>query len=129
MIDPQSDTLISLTQLATRLGKDPSAVWRWTLKGLRGHKLERIYIGRRCYTTFRAFEEWQQNVDGGTAPVSLTPSQRVRDLEAAERELEAMLGKESSSVAKKRRRRLSIRDRCKKCRGRRFRLCSETDAH
>lgn len=50
-----SEARISLTALAHQHGVSPSTVWRWSMRGIRGHRLETYTMGGRRYTTSEAF--------------------------------------------------------------------------
>lgn len=60
MIDLDVEKLITLQQAAALLpgenGKsvNPQTVWRWTMRGLRGVRLETVVIGGRRYTSREA---------------------------------------------------------------------------
>ena len=53
-----SEQRISLGQLANEQGLSMSTVRRWATRGVRGHKLECLYIGGRVYVTREAFERF-----------------------------------------------------------------------
>lgn len=59
-IDPFSDLLVPLSELAYKLPHPPShtTLWRWHRVGVSGVKLETVLIGRRRYTTKAAFESF-----------------------------------------------------------------------
>lgn len=96
MIDPNSETLLSLTQAAKTLpvrrgGKRAhvSCLYRWTTVGCRGVILESIQIGgTRCTSreSLALFFERLTYADGPRA--DRTPNRRQRASAAAERELE-----------------------------------------
>lgn len=101
MIDPTTEHLVSLTDAtkllpARRGGKRPhvSCIYRWTVSGCKGIKLESIQVGgTRCTSREalgRFFERLSQGV-GSTAhqPTVRTPNRRARDVAQAERELNA----------------------------------------
>jgi len=46
-----SEQQLTLNQLAKQEGVNPSAVWRWSLRGVRGVKLENFSVGARRFTT------------------------------------------------------------------------------
>ena len=101
MIDPLTEQIISLREATKclpvrRRGKPVhiSCIYRWTLSGCKGIKLESIQVGgTRCTSREalgRFFERLSQksgiDADHGI-PAIRTPSQRARDDARAEREL------------------------------------------
>lgn len=82
--DLLSESRISLTDLARREGVHLSTVWRWCLRGVRGHRLECISIGQRRYTTLPAFARWVAALNGEPIRTE-TPRQRERAIGRAER--------------------------------------------
>jgi hypothetical protein len=99
MIDPNTETLLSLTQAAKHLprrrGGRPvhtSCVYRWTTTGCKGVILESIQIGGTRCTSKEALARFFQRLTHGPtpAPPSIrTPARRERDLQRAMKELEA----------------------------------------
>lgn len=101
MIDATSESLVSLTDAAKLLparrgGKRPhiSCIYRWTVAGCKGIKLESIQVGGTRCTSHEAlgrfFERLSERV--GTSeqqPTVRTPNRRARDVAQAERELKA----------------------------------------
>ncbi len=81
---------LTLNQLAKQEGVNPSTVWRWSLRGVRGVELETFSVGARRFTTSEAFARF---VEGTTAAAKGEKSQvrtnRQRDaaIAQAEREL------------------------------------------
>ena len=98
MIDPNSETLISLADAAKSLprrrgGKKVhlSCAYRWTNTGCRGVILESIQIGGTRCTSKEALARFFQRLTraSGSAPESpRSPARRRRAAEKAERELE-----------------------------------------
>ncbi len=90
MIDPSTETLVSLTDAAKRLPGRPNitTVWRWRNRGVRGVKLETVLSGGRRFTSLEAIRRFQDRVtaaaDGTPLPAE-TPRQRERALDRAER--------------------------------------------
>jgi hypothetical protein len=89
MIDPQNETLISLTEAAKRLPGRPNitTVWRWRNRGVRGVKLESILSGGRRFTSVEALRRFQERVTAAAdgEPVRAeSPQQRLRAIERAE---------------------------------------------
>ena len=93
MIDRHSEHLLTLTEAAHSLPNrpNPSTMWRWWKKGVRGVKLETIPIGWQRYTSKEALDRFFQatNQTGCGEPIKIrTPTQRQRAVTAARRELE-----------------------------------------
>jgi len=90
MNDLLTEQRLTLNQLATQEGVNPSTVWRWSLRGVRGVKLETFSVGARRFTTIEAFGRF---VDGTTAaaqgdqPQVRTNRQREAAIDRSEREL------------------------------------------
>ncbi len=67
MIDMMTEQLIPLRDVTKLLPASPrgkrihiSSVYRWTLRGLGGHRLEVIKIGGTTYTTREALQRWAE---------------------------------------------------------------------
>jgi Protein of unknown function (DUF1580) len=99
MIDFLEEELVTLSEAAkivpgsqSRRGVNVSTVWRWTMKGAKGVKLETIMRGGVRFTSKEALQRFFTRTtaaaDGMPAPVA-TPAIRRRAIEAAERELAA----------------------------------------
>jgi hypothetical protein len=98
MIDPNSETLLSLSEAAKvlprrRAGKRPhvSGVYRWTTAGCRGVVLESIQIGGTRCTSQEALARFFRRLtlgDAADAPAARSVAQRQRAAEKAIRELE-----------------------------------------
>ncbi len=84
---------LSLAALAAREGVNASTVWRWSLRGCRGVKLESFSIGAKRFTTAEAFARFVEATtavaQGGaaTAPTVRTNRQREAAIKRAEAEL------------------------------------------
>lgn len=81
---------LSLSALARREGVSVSTVWRWTLRGVRGVKLESFAVGGRRYTTAEAFARFVDSTTAaasGEQPQSRTNRQREAAMNRAEAEL------------------------------------------
>jgi len=97
MIDPNSETLISLADAAKslpprRAGKRPhvSCLYRWTAAGCKGVLLESLQCGGTRVTSKEALTRFFQRLTraNGPAPESPpSPARRRRAAERAEREL------------------------------------------
>ena len=88
--------LITLAQAARELPGGPvhvSTLHRWRLSGIRGVKLETLMRGGRRMTSPEAIGRFISRTtavaNGEPVPVR-TPTQRARDVEAAERELDTI---------------------------------------
>jgi Protein of unknown function (DUF1580) len=64
--DLLSEELLSLAEAAKRLSNHPhiSTVWRWSLRGVRGVRLQTIAVGGRRYTTATYLEEFVAHLSG-----------------------------------------------------------------
>lgn len=101
MIDPLTEKVISLADAAKglptrRAGKHAhiSCVYRWTVSGCKGIKLESIQIGGTRCTSREALSRFFDRLGKATGPnqdqaVVRTPAQRQRAIVQAERELRA----------------------------------------
>ena len=84
---------ISFSALAQREGVNSSTVWRWSLRGCRGVKLESFSIGAKRFTTAEAFARFVEATtaiaQGAPAPGPTVRSNRQREaaIRAAEAEL------------------------------------------
>ena len=96
MIDTQNETLLSLSQAAREIpsrtgrGVSVSTVWRWTLRGCKGVRLESIVCGAIRYTSREALHRFFAGTTAaadGISPPIRTPNQRQLAIEEAEREL------------------------------------------
>ncbi|RIK78507.1 MAG: hypothetical protein DCC67_11465 [Planctomycetota bacterium] len=90
--DLSPDARVSLTRLAHELGVSTSTVWRWTLRGVRGHRLPTMQLGGRRYVARADFADWlaaTQDDPAPTPPAPATSRQREAAIRAAERELAA----------------------------------------
>ena len=87
-----SEPRISLNALARREGVHLSTCWRWCLRGCKGHKLESFNVGGKKFTTLPAYERWLAKINGAKMSAAQTPRQRDRAIDAAERELDAIIG-------------------------------------
>ena len=67
-----------MIELEGREGVHISTVWRWALRGIRGHKLETLAIGNRRYVTKASWERWVARTNGEPVTASETPRQRER---------------------------------------------------
>ncbi len=82
MIDPQRDELISLSDLARHCRStngghvNPATTFRWSTKGLKGHKLAVVHIGGRMLTTWKSFLDFSAAVAAARASTP-TPTRRA----------------------------------------------------
>lgn len=84
---------LSLSAAARLLGVNISTIWRWRLKGVRGVMLQTFCIGGKRFTTEESLTLF---IDATTAaatgddslPTPRTSTQRERDIDQAERELD-----------------------------------------
>ena len=99
MIDPLTEQIVSLTDAAKLLparrgGKRPhvSCLYRWTVSGCKGIKLESLQVGGTRCTSREALARFFERLGQATLsdrdlPTVRTPSQRARANAQAEREL------------------------------------------
>jgi hypothetical protein len=78
---------VTLTELAQQQQVSSSTVWRWTMRGLRGVRLETYSIGGRRFTTREAFDRFilgsQHPSNSGSICASSVPLPREhRDADA-----------------------------------------------
>lgn len=90
MIDPETESLVSLTDAAKSEPSRPNVttVWRWHLRGVRGVKLETTLQGGRRYTSREALRRFHERVTAAAdgEPVrGETPRQRERAIDRAEK--------------------------------------------
>jgi hypothetical protein len=98
MIDPNSETLISLSEAARHLprrrgGKRPhvSCIYRWTTSGCKGVILESIQVGGTRCTSREAMSRFFRRLTTGDAadvPVVRSVAERERAVARAMKELE-----------------------------------------
>ena len=87
-----SEQKLTLSQAARQVDVNPSTVWRWSLKGVRGVKLETYSIGAKRYTTAEALIRFTESCTvaaNGEQPKARTNRQREAAIRRAERELDA----------------------------------------
>ncbi len=92
MNDLISEQRLTLNQLAKQEGVNPSTVWRWSLRGVRGVKLETFSVGARRFTTAEAFGRFVHGTTAaaqGEQPQVRTNRQRAAAIAQAEAELAA----------------------------------------
>jgi hypothetical protein len=109
MCDLLSEPRISFTKLAQREGVHVVTVWRWSLRGCKGHVLESFSVGGRKFTTEPAFRRWVSNINEGTKVVIKTSRQRQREIDAAKRELDEIFGDGWRNGSSKSRRRTNAK--------------------
>jgi hypothetical protein len=94
--DLLNEDRLTLHDLAREIEKDPSTIWRWQLKGVRGVRLETFCIGASRYTTRQAFRRFQERCTAaadGASCLSPTPEQASHEQRVARAESElARLG-------------------------------------
>lgn len=83
MINPANDTLLTFGEAARRCprvnGRPVSAttVWRWARRGLRGVRLEHVFIGRRACTTTAALTKFFNEVAQAQQPAMPRPDRHA----------------------------------------------------
>ena len=90
LTDILSEEPITFGKLAQREKVHISTVWRWSLRGCKGHVLESFSKGGRKYTTCPAYERWLAAINGSTAIRDVTPRQREAAISRAEKRAEAL---------------------------------------
>lgn len=85
---------LSLAAAAKRVGVHVSTVWRWALRGCRGHKLETQAVGWQRFTSVEALKRFVDRINEGasTSPKPRSAKRRQREIEQAERELGDLRG-------------------------------------
>ena len=80
---------LTLSQAARQLQLHVSTVWRWTLRGVRGVKLETSLVGGQRFTSHEALDRFVARINATDSSASAVGNshQRQREIEAAEREL------------------------------------------
>lgn len=66
-----------------------STIWRWSTRGIRGHKLEVVRIGGVTCTSREAVTRFLSAINGRDVSPSVTSKQREQEIAHAERELAA----------------------------------------
>lgn len=95
MNDLLRERRLSFAALAAREGVNASTVWRWSLRGCRGVKLESFSVGAKRFTTAEAFARFVEATtavaQGRSAPATTVRTNRQREaaISAAEAELAA----------------------------------------
>jgi hypothetical protein len=78
---------LTLNDLASQEGVNPSTIWRWSLRGVRGVKLETFSVGSRRFTTAEAFERFvEATTAAATSQSTSTQSSRQREASIAQAE-------------------------------------------
>jgi Protein of unknown function (DUF1580) len=90
MFELLNETRVSFPKQAQEEGVHVSTVWRWALRGVKGHRLESFSLGGRRYTTREAFARFVAATNDERVNVGQTPRQREREIDAAEKELDAL---------------------------------------
>ena len=84
-----SESRLRMPEAAKRIGVNVSTIWRWVLRGVRGHKLESALIGGQRFTSIEALERFigRINTPTGISSSVRTPKQREKAIAAAEQAL------------------------------------------
>ena len=96
MLDLQNEEIFPFSEAIEFIpkpsGKTPhiSLIYRWSSVGLRGVRLEFVQAGGTRCTSREAIQRFFNRLTEieSPAPISKTPAQRQREIEAAERELD-----------------------------------------
>jgi hypothetical protein len=107
MIDISTEHLIPIRDVPHHLPPRPtgrrvhvSAVYRWILRGVRGVRLETIRIGGTSYTSAEALQRFADGLNASSSnelTARPTTSTRRKQIERAEREVQAILGDDPRS--------------------------------
>ncbi len=62
-IDPETETLLSLMQVAERLDVHPMTARRWHAQGVAGVQLETVKVGGRRFTSDAALRRFLEEVN------------------------------------------------------------------
>lgn len=91
-----NDELVEVRQLADKtFGQriSPATLYRWIQKGANGHRLLAVKVGRKWFTTSKAFQKFfEAQTAAATATSSSTPAEREdapRALDVSDEELRA----------------------------------------
>lgn len=105
MIDLANETLLLLRDVPRHLPFRPngkrlniSAVYRWTMRGVRGVVLETVKVGGSTYTSREAIQRFSERLSGSpVAPLMEKPTLRgrQRQIEQASRVVMRQLGLKS----------------------------------
>jgi hypothetical protein len=99
MIDTRTEALLSLAQAAKSLpmidGKvtNISTIFRWTRKGIRGVKLEHVYVGRRICTSEAALNRFFNAIAEAPAPTRTRHAAREKEKPRSQSQREAAFAK------------------------------------
>lgn len=90
-IDIASETIIPINRAHEHIPGRPhkSTVWRWTQRGVRGHRLETIVAGGRRYTSVQAVQRFCDVLTSESPAPAIPPARRDAHLAAAEAYLDA----------------------------------------
>ena len=93
-IDIEREQLLSISDASKELHGHPCncTIFRWFNRGVHGIRLASVCIGGRRYTSRQALERFCTEVTAATdgkRPTTRTPARRHREIEGAEREMNA----------------------------------------
>lgn len=86
MLYANSDEFIAVNDLANHLPGRPSraTVWRWLLRGVKGHRLESTLVGGRRFVRSSSLKAWLAAINHSSPDAAqITQSQRDRTAKAA----------------------------------------------
>ena len=88
---------LSITAASREIfGVNPATVWRWSLRGCRGVRLESLLVGGVRFTSRQACDRFLAALNGSLTPQPSKPPSRTSRAEAAARKLDALgIGKQS----------------------------------
>jgi hypothetical protein len=89
-VDLLAEHRLSLTELSKQQRIAVSTIWRWAIRGIRGHRLECFSLGGRRYTTHEAFARFVARTNGEKVVNGQLPRQREAAIREAERDLDRL---------------------------------------
>ena len=92
MIDTKSEQLRLLTKAASAVPGNPhaSTLIRWSLRGLRGIRLETVLVGGRRFTSIEAIARFLARLnDPATVPIATVSRARQEQIARANRQLDS----------------------------------------
>jgi hypothetical protein len=92
MLSSHSEAVFSLKEVANSLPNRPniSTIWRWAIKGVKGHKLVVTRIGGRAFVTEAALAQFMAAVNGGSV-TTVSSKTRAAELSKVNRDLDIEL--------------------------------------
>jgi hypothetical protein len=100
MIDLDLEPLVPLKNAVELVpgGVHYHTLLNWAIRGIRGHKLETILIGRRRYTSEAAIKRLIQNLNPETHDNPPSAAERRRQVERGRRALDEQLARRGMRI-------------------------------